>query len=344
MKKSCSQDDIGVDHYVDGKSTASLGLKGFFTRYRGLALIVSPGLLVMGEPFWWETVSGWWNSLKIKFLNNDVSQAQELAANSFAEERSHLIASFIFIAFVYLLFTYGQKRTIRSLQIKNLLHDYSHETRDEICEFIDARQYCSDGSSSNEKDFHQTLDKFSHKVCDVIAQHSCKLFNDEEVGCAIRLLRTDNGTMGYKTVGRSPTMNKGRAKTTESLAPDKGIPNLLRQLNRENMGVLYYSDIPKAVLSGAYIMTENDGIYKDEVKSMIVAPINGWHENGYTLIGLLHITSRTDKILKPIHVDMVKFFADDLAATFSSFYALFCTQDGTRVYPNGDNNEHESPA
>jgi hypothetical protein len=80
--------------------------------------------------------------------------------------------------------------------------------------------------------------------------------------------------------------------------------------------VLFYSDITKAIAEKAFLKTRNEEMYPDEIRTMMVAPLNGWDGNSNDMLGILYITSRRTGGFKATQVDSVKFVADALAGAF----------------------------
>jgi len=80
-----------------------------------------------------------------------------------------------------------------------------------------------------------------------------------------------------------------------------------------SQGILIYNDLNKAATVGAFKLTENDSKYADEIRTMMVAPLNAWDGNRQSMIGIIYITSRERKTFSAKHVDSLRFIADKVA-------------------------------
>ena len=59
--------------------------------------------------------------------------------------------------------------------------------------------------------------------------------------------------------------------------------------------------------------------YTDEIKTMMVAPLNAWDGKRQSMIGLLYVTSREKNIFSIKYVDSMRFVADIVAKAFAFF-------------------------
>lgn len=116
-------------------------------------------------------------------------------------------------------------------------------------------------------------------------------------------------------------LRHGREKASEPILNTKGIPHFFSNVEINNQGVLFYYDLNLASKKGAYFKTENDKKYHDDIKTIVVSPLNGWDGKQVGLIGLLYINSKTNKILNPIHIDLIAFTADTLALSYAAMFS-----------------------
>ena len=202
---------------------------------------------------------------------------------------------------------YLQRRSIRSLRLKGELHRFTHVLRDHYTAA-------------------QTLQpilirQISDEMCNRVHEYFRVLHQREDLSVAIRLARSE----GYRTMGRCG-LSLGRRDHSQAIRPDEGVAKLLA--DRGYKGVIYYPDIHLAAEKGGTdvrVRTENDRNYREEVRSQMVAPINGWDgtlDNRHGMLGLLFLNCRDTGVFGPTDSDSLMFIADGLA----SLYAELATQ------------------
>lgn len=309
-------DDKGVKHWVDGRNSWKLGLSGFMTKFRGYFIGLCLALPVTGVPFWWP---------------QKIPKIPEIP-DTFTIEVATFSIHLTVLMFISLtiLFFYVRQRTHRSLEMKSELHKLTHVARDSICDLFKRTTQGKGGKASGREPYHEKkhLIEFSNNMCSIICRYFKTLIDDETLGCVIRLgvsdPKGDSKEIKYVTIGRS-NLNKNRSNTSEPIPRSMGIPKFFLHTDVSCQGVLFYDDLKKASANGAYLMQKNDTLYKDEISKLVVAPINGWNGKKNDLIGLLYITSKTKKILKPKHVDLIKFSADCLSLSYTSILSRLLT-------------------
>lgn len=283
-----------VEHFVEGRSAWKLGIIGYFSRMRGILTALGLTFVTMGTPFWWP--------------------------NNFPEQTVINFKVFFSICilvsgvFVTILFFYVRNKSIKLLNIKHYLHELSHYTRDihtKICEDTSLR------SKRSKKSAKIVLSNYCSDLCERIKDFFVVANNDCTIEVAVRIAH-DNPSAGhieYVTSARSSGLNKNRQKKSEGISSKEGIPRFF--LDRDSKGILIYNDLKKAASVGAYKMTKNDIAYPDEIKTMMVAPLNAWDGKNESMIGLLYITSRNDNIFSVKDVDYMRFIADISSKTIS---------------------------
>lgn len=294
----------GVSHWVDGSNTWMLGFSGFLLRIRGLITtsVLIP-LPLAGVPFWWpETIP--------EKINVSLPSAL-------------MHSALLFLCMFIIAFFYVRGRTSRSLSMKAELHHLMHDSRDALGDLL-KRIKKANGINYNTQGQHERkhIKEYSKNICEIIAAYFSVLMNDNSIGCAIRMgIRNPEkptDEIKYVTIGRSSILNRGRENSSEPVARSAGIPAFFLSEKIKCNGVLFYDDLIKAASNNAYVITDNDRKYPEDIGTMIVAPINGWNGAKMDLIGLFYLTSKSDKILSPKHVDLIKFTADHLAIVYSS--------------------------
>ncbi|AGF77427.1 hypothetical protein UWK_00853 [Desulfocapsa sulfexigens DSM 10523] len=281
-----------VDHFEDGRNAWQIGALGFFSRLRGFLITVLITIISMGTPFWWPE----------HFKSTRIIEMKSV----------FLVLVFLFSLIFCASFFYLRLRTIRSLDIKFYLHSLSHFLRDyqtKICKRRHSHQ------KRNEKHEIKFLRKFTGKICDHLKDYYIRLLKDDSIEVAIRLAKEKDiegvNKITYYTIARSSGFNKNRYKTSEAICSDEGIPSFF--LKKKEQGILIFNDLERASKQEFYKKTKNDDQYPDEVKTMMVAPLNGYDGQGISMIGLLHITSRKKNTFNITHVDSLKFTADLIA-------------------------------
>lgn len=290
-----------VDPYTEGRSAWTYGTIGFFTRLRGLLATAVLTLVTMGAP--------WWLPDKMK-----IPASLTVPTRTTIVTAALLAGTSLFGGFVYL-----RKRTIRSLDIKALLHDFSHYLRDFQTKLF--QRTAQQKSLFDQEDVE--MDRFSEymdRVCEFTKDYFALMTHDSTVNCAIRLaVEIDDpdsrGTrIVYRTLGRSSGLSASRAETTEDTPANQGIPRFLSD-DHDCKGVLRYNDLEEAAKLGTFKMTESERRFPDEVKTMLVAPMNGWDGKRRSMVGLLYVTSRNNGVFHRKHVDCMRFVADMAAGS-----------------------------
>lgn len=301
MKK---RSERGFTHWVDGSSTWQLGVQGFFLQIRGILFQILIGVPLAGVPFWWPENYSYVLNIKLEYFI--------------------ALTMFVFLTLATCGLIYLRLRTRRSLEIKSKLHRIVHDSRDCLSLLLKITKVRKGPKSKDSVQHCRTVViDFSNQSCSNIVSYFTAMLNDRTIGCAIRLAfkhTEESGARQYITVGRAGELNPARSMTSEPVSSNQGIPNFFLSEGSPS-GVLFFDDLKMAELHKAYFMTKNDITYKSDFKTMVVAPINGWNGEKNDLIGLLYITSKTDRIIDPKHVDMMKFSADHLALVYSSMFS-----------------------
>lgn len=221
------------------------------------------------------------------------------------------IVSIAIGVFVFVLFGYGRDRTRFYLEKKYILHQFSHNMRDFQTDFY--------------RKMHSNVDYCMQKhlcvLCDNISSYFKLVTREKTIGVSIRLAtksvdEEEKCSILYKTYARSSYFSKKREETSEPISICTGIPNFL--YTKKDQGVLVYLDIDKAKELNVYVSTKNDKLYPNDIKSMIVAPLNAFAGKDHDMIGIIYITSGDVKTFKASHTDSALFFADMMAYFISN--------------------------
>lgn len=290
-----------VEYFPDASNAQQYGWKGFFRHHWwklgvGLLLALFEGLVTGG-------VFDWINAF---------TQYRNMVVGFPLLPTILVLTIIVVVGIVTFSFARYTSRG-RMLSVQKEFHQLTHYLRDEV---VKAEVWMASGTK------HTQGDHPLRPVCCQLCNHVRNIFRiitgDDTIECAIRIpdKKTDDQSsteVYYGTAGRSDGFNPARDDKSQAIPANKGVARFF--LNDKNKrGVLIYHDLVEAEKQGTYFMTENDRIY-DDVVTQMVAPINGWSGKDDTrMIGLLHITSRSDPF-SIRHVDCLRAVVDTLGAT-----------------------------
>lgn len=308
--------DIGAHHYTTGWDSWRVGSRHYWLRFRGLISVLTPNILLMGTPWWWE------------YIPIRVSFPETIAVNSV---HFFVWTSIFLSAILALLFSYGRGRARRSIVIKECLHALSHEMRDSLCNLLQ-RTNCPLGGAivSHETEL---LFQSSNSISDKVARYYSALIGDNSVSTVIRLV-TDfpfdgNDNTFFSVVGRAGAQDPRRLERSEPIPSNEGLPKLLQSDAVGVNGVIYIHDLQKAIIHNIYKQTKNDRDFPSDYNCLIAVPLNGWNGTTKTLIGILTIGGRNPKkLLRVEHIDILKAIGDRLAEFYSSVVSTLLQKQG----------------
>jgi len=284
-----------VLNFTDGREAWKETISYIILSKKGIAGSVALSILTMGSwPFWWP------DSLK----NKSVSLESILIA-----------ISVFFVAFILIGLVYLRKRTIRSLDIKFMLHQFMHDIRDYHSRLF---RHLKNIHETKNYDFTQEYNGHLLLLANHIRDLFRRLINDSSIEVAIRLaypIKEQDGNVEYVTRVRTAGLNKNREDTSVPIPANKGIPRYL--IERKCHEILIYQDIEESIRLGLFHKTENEEKYPNEIKTMIVCPLNAFDGSRCSMIGILYITARNENIFKEEHVDYARFVADAAANSIS---------------------------
>jgi hypothetical protein len=184
------------------------------------------------------------------------------------------------------------------------LHALFHELRDEMPVLLSL--------INDPKNQAMKFDEINQKSAQLIAAFFRSKLSDPNVNCAIRLAEDLAGGLHYVTKARSDGMDPSRKQSSEPIMADKGLAAALR--SKDSKGVFLIPSIKSAVAGGIWEKNKTDE-YSD-VKTLIVAPINGIEAGTRVMMGILYVTSTTN-VFQVHHTVLVKAFADALGMAYS---------------------------
>lgn len=284
-----------VLHYTDGREAWKKTISYLILSKQGIAGAIILSMLSMGSwPFWWPS---------------------DLKNKSIGLESILIVVSIMVVLIALFGLIYLRRRTIRSLDIKFMLHQFMHDMRDYHSRLF---RYKKEIHKNKDRDF--TSEYSEHLLC--IANHIRELFrrliNNSSIEVAIRLaypIERQEGNVEYITRVRTSGLNQNRSETSEPIKANKGIPRYL--IEKKSHEVLIYQDIKQAIEFNLFQKTENEEKYPDEIKTMIVCPLNAFDGIRCSMIGILYIVARDENLFKEEHVDYARFVSDATANSIS---------------------------
>ncbi|HEX5355272.1 MAG TPA: hypothetical protein VFW93_03580, partial [Aquabacterium sp.] len=283
---------------IEGRNAWRLGVIGFWVRIKGIVATVFITAVTAGTPWW---------------------HPEPFEAN-FTVKSSYLflvvtlgLGIFFSLGFIYL-----RVRSIRSLETKYYLHRLAHDVRDRQTEL---HRKLRDLGGYTQEQLHIDLESLLNEVVENVAAHFRLLTGDNSVCAAIRLARYDveQQSIVYRTYARSKGLNPKRKKNSEDIPVSQGIPRYLREKN-ESRGILIYNDLDEAEKMGLFQKTKNDRDFPDDIRTLMVAPMNAWSGAEESMLGILYVSSRKKGVFGAILVDSMLFAADVTASAVANSF------------------------
>lgn len=296
-----------VEHYTDGQNSWSYDYFGLLKRIRGIVSMVLIGLLSGGWFSWYYFVMG------------------KLGGSFEVPVFYFILGVVIFIFLIIILFLLiARSKSIKSLRLKGSSHSIMHYMRDRISA---AEQFSRNGNKSQHGAMLQELFRgFCDESCNLIRSYFRCLIGDQTIEVALRIADKAGGDPNcnqvlYATAGRSDGLNPNRDRTSKSIPASEGVP-LFFLKQKGCRGVVFFNDLNEAIRQGAFLKTKNEELYPKEIKTIMVAPVNGWCRHRTDMVGLLYITSQKD-VFRIKHMDSLRAFADVLGVAIPRIALLY---------------------
>lgn len=246
---------------------------------------------------------GWGKYLRLRYLVSLTSVKSVLVVISFFKlQLPYAIAVFVVLgtslAAIFALRYYR----VRVSLLNATFHNLTHTIRDQVSAVI---------TSAADGGYKYAFQEFNSNTVENTASFFRKLLNNDGITCAIRLACISEGKEHYITVGRSSGFDLSRKDNSQPIPSDEGVARILRQKNQ--LGVIIVKDIKEAIKRNTWFETKNDSL--PDVKTVMVAPINGFVNGRKSMIGLLYIGAKKDLFTR-FHVDIVRGFADYLGTIY----------------------------
>lgn len=210
----------------------------------------------------------------------------------------------------------------RTAKIGAAFHRFSHLMRDEFGEIHAlAKAGRSDGYTERLRQIH-------NHVAESLAVFFRAFVGDASVNCAIRISKEESDNRVYPTVGRSAGMEPNRKKNSIPVPHDQGVAGKLSR--HKEQGVVFVYSIQEAIKEKWWPADKDERMLPNDklpdVKTMMIAPINGVVEVEPTMLGILYVTSGWSARFSPftiIHMDTMRAFADLLGALYPHIHGDF---------------------
>lgn len=188
------------------------------------------------------------------------------------------------------------------------LHDLLHHARTRLNNVL---------TSTSMESYLRALDECHKDLCQRIAHYFRARTGNSNIACCIRVMETDDaGKVIFRTAARSDPLSSAREKNSQPIGVDEGIAKAF--VEKGNEGAYWIADIREAVKEGVWKMSDND-LKFDDIKFVMVCPINGYFDGAERTLGLLFITTR-DGPIQDVFWGAQKGIADSLAMSFAVLY------------------------
>lgn len=182
----------------------------------------------------------------------------------------------------------------KRMRLGKLLHDIYHANRDNLLKIkhsLDEKGGDNDPAKLELYDtqIHDRIDVFGQNFVDNVAEFFRDMINEDDVGCAIRMLRLEDEQ--FETLWRSSNLSH-RAKTSEPIPSNVGIGHAIRDVEYGS-AIWIVNDIESAP-STLWQKQKNDSL--PDINNVMVAPINGFEDGETKCMGLLFVTSKNKKL------------------------------------------------
>lgn len=293
-----------AEHFVDGKRAWELGFIGFFSKLRGLYATALVTVATMGVPWWWPQ------------LPSSIEEAKGMFALAVLGVGGSSLVGL----------TYLRRRSIRSLEVKAVLHWMAHDLRDQL-----VRHASQADARVGRKTLADALLRDLAETSNRISQYFRLHLRDDGIGAVIRLAVKRPGveSLVYRTYARSQNLNPNRSKTSLDLKPDEGLVRFLAE--KGNRGIVIYHDLDAAAAKNLIVLGRNHSLFRHEIRSMMIAPINGWDGEQQAMLGILYVTSRRSSHFSPVLTDSLLFVADAVASALSAILIVHAAHQQNRI-------------
>jgi len=285
------------EHAFEGRQDFVDLVRSQVKKVEGICIALAVTLVGGGVFTWWDKLQQWMQGLGYQGANS------ALAVLVFAS------LAVVIAVLVFLLICQKNKRL---LDLRWHLHEFAHTLRDAVVEAEGPPGKTR--KSSDQQEVSRNFRLFCNDVCDRGREFFRSLVNDDTITCCLRIADKDSDdpkdpNVSYCTAGRSKGLSASRDETSKPIPANLGIPCFL--LREGSKGVLICHDIRKAIRDHAFVETENERRFPNEIKTLMVAPVNGWTDKGERMIGLFYVNSKRDRF-RPEHVDSLRTIADML--------------------------------
>ncbi|RWX51756.1 hypothetical protein VU01_10864 [Candidatus Electrothrix marina] len=223
-------------------------------------------------------------------------------------------AVILFSAFFFLganLFAL-RRRTLRSLEMQENLHQLAHQMRNEHSQLLKKL-------TGKEKASPEDCLRYFSEILEVARGYLRTITDEKNIELAVRIAlphQEEQGNIIYQTLARTDGLQDS-AWLTESVPANEGIPRYLIE-ERDICNVLVYRDIKKAVREKVFQEAKDDESFAERVGTLAIAPLKAWDGKKKSMIGMVYLASGRKKTFREEHIDGIRFLADILSDAVAS--------------------------
>lgn len=293
-----------VEYHSGYQNPLEKSFFSFFLQKKGILLTVLLNLIGGG-------IFAWIDKTKDLFSYQFILTSTELILIAF-------VCMAIFIVIISVFYSNNGKLS----KLPWYLHQFAHYLRDRHSITEELARSQKNLSRLQREDYRHA---YCDNVCNKIRDYFRILINDDTIECAIRLAdrdsnNPDNSDVLYATSGRSNGFSPGRDETSEPISAKEGVPK--KFFEKDYLGVYIYYNLKVAADEDHFKATKSERRYGDDVKTFMVAPINGWDSDEKSMIGLLFVTSKKSPFHKK-YTESIKLFADLLGESIPKIIDLY---------------------
>ena len=211
---------------------------------------------------------------------------------------------------------YRREYYIKEARACDRWHKICHHLRDQAQRVVETA-LIDDSVPERKIRYVERYQRFMDDTVERIAEFFRALTDDQEVNCALRLAEKRSDGMVYATVARSKGMHEGRKTESQAIPYDQGIAQALR--TRKQKGVIIIRDIPAEISDGNWHQCASDRF--SDVKTLMIAPVNGFESISKSMLGMLYITAPDDPFRR-MHTESLKAAADLLGLVLPTITGL----------------------
>lgn len=112
-------------------------------------------------------------------------------------------------------------------------------------------------------------------------------------------------------------LNSNRSDSSNDLSATDGVAKFFTSKGGSH-GMIQINNLEEAEAEGIFIRDKNDKNFPNDIRSMMICPINGWDGESKGMLGILYVTtSERFSIFGEKYTDSMGFISDALAIVYS---------------------------